>query len=78
MKWYQTAWNAVKSAWKWLISALETTSKNGGGLSSKRVYGFVCLAVGIALAFQHADAALVAIFMGSASAVFIAQAASGT
>jgi hypothetical protein len=69
----------LKKIWDWLKSALEAPESAGGGLSSKRLYGITCLVVAIILAFAQVDSATkVGIFLGAASAVFIAQAASGT
>lgn len=49
-----------------------------GDWSSKRVFGILSFVVAVTLAFVTRDAALTGVFMASASAVFIAQAASKT
>jgi hypothetical protein len=46
--------------------------------SSKRLYGLVCLLVAIIGFFAGKDTTAIGMFLGAATAVFIAQAASGT
>jgi hypothetical protein len=46
--------------------------------SSKRLFGLVSFANAIALSWTGGSPQLVAVFMGAATGVFVAQAASGT
>jgi hypothetical protein len=75
-------WEFIKKVallvWKfirWIVSTIESPT---GGISSKRVYGALCFVAAYSLGQQGAPAAVVAAFLAAASAVFVAQAASGT
>jgi hypothetical protein len=78
MKWYQK----VLKFLKWLVSIIEApeSPNKPREISSKRVYGLACLVIAtiLAFAFQDKAAIVVGVFQGSAAAVFVAQAASGT
>lgn len=83
MKWYQKMWAwikaAVKAVFDWCKAALETTEKNGGGLSSKRLFGLTCLIVAVILALRGGvDGTIIGLFLGAATGVFVTAAATGT
>ena len=69
----------LSKLWEALRRPLEFLQDPKGEYSSKRLFGLACFGVAIALAFMPgSNTNNVAIFMAGATAVFIAQAASGT
>ena len=68
----------IMSVWAAVKRPLEFLQNPQGEYSSKRLFGLAAFIVAIFLAFMGRDAAVVAVFRGAATGVFIAQAASGS